>query len=528
MKKIAIVFLLSIYFANSGIAQTIKIDSNNETELRFVLTTFMECLIKKDAERFYRLFNEDPVVWVGVYKEKSQQRRVQKNSDVKKDYKIGDYKSFYKSIFDNNVEEKFYNIVIEEDGYVASITFDYSFWANGKKGNWGKESWGLIKTNGQWKITSVIYSIENESVDKEPLRETRTSLISANGTKSISEKFDAHIAKYIKDEDFQGTILIAQNGKIIHKAAYGLFDRERKRENTIDTQFLIGSLTKSFVGVTVMQLVEEGLLDLTAPIKTYIPNLNEKLAKNLNLHLLLKQQSGLPSSLDVLTTFEKKDITSAELLQIINQATLSFTPGTKYEYSNLNYTLCAMAIENVTAKSYSQILQERTFSPLNMNNSGVERLSNVPKNKAKGYRKKLPGIENEEHIVSYALGSGDIYSTVEDLFKWDQALYNNKLLSAKSKKILFSGESEEFGNYGYGFRIQEYQRSLESKNRGVLIRHGGTFDGFMSNLHRYIDDELTVIILGNIRPFSIRKLTFELKEIALGVELGKRNNSKLE
>lgn len=132
----------------------------------------MESLVKKDIKAFYGLFNEGPVVWIGVYKEKSQNSRVQKDSSLKsKDFKVGDYKTFYKNLFDANVEEKFYNIVIEEDGYIATVAFDYSFWRNGKKGNWGKESWGLIKTNGQWKITSVIYSIENESVEKEPSRQ---------------------------------------------------------------------------------------------------------------------------------------------------------------------------------------------------------------------------------------------------------------------------------------------------------------------------------------------------------------------
>jgi len=169
MKIIGMVFFLLVSFASSGIAQNSKAESENVAQLKDVLTTFMECLVKKDSEKFYSLFHEDPVVWIGIYKEKSQQRRVQQNSAVK-DFKSGSYKNFYQSISGKNVEEKFYNVVIEEDGYVASITFDYSFWANGKKGNWGKESWGLIKTNGKWKITSVIYSIELETVVKEPQR----------------------------------------------------------------------------------------------------------------------------------------------------------------------------------------------------------------------------------------------------------------------------------------------------------------------------------------------------------------------
>ncbi|WP_271784169.1 serine hydrolase domain-containing protein [Aquimarina algiphila] len=346
--------------------------------------------------------------------------------------------------------------------------------------------------------------------------------------KSISEKIDHHIKKYVEKDHYQGTVIVAKEGKAIHKSAYGYSNREEKIKNTIETQFLIGSLTKSFVAVTVMQLVEKEILDLHAPIQSYIPNLKNELSEHLTLHILLKHQSGLSPHLERITNFENKDVSSREIIQIINTSSLSFSPSTQYQYSNLNYTLSAIAVENATGKNFADVLQEYTFDPLQMNNSGVERIANRPKNRAKGYHKKAFGIENDENIVSYALGSGDIYSTVEDLLKWDQALYQNTLLSDKSKALLFKGENSEFGNYGYGFRIHEYQRGRNKGKKGILTRHGGTMDGFMSNLHRYTDDRLTVIILGNIRPFPIRNMTFELKEIALGLEANERNRTKFE
>ena len=342
------------------------------------------------------------------------------------------------------------------------------------------------------------------------------------------EKIEQLITDYIKNEDFQGSILIAEKGETLFKKAYGMADREKNIKNTIGTQFLIGSLTKSFVAITVLQLVEEGLLDLNAPLKKYIPELDDKLAQDLTLHILLKHQSGLSPHLERITEFEDKDVSSEEILEIINTSSLSFKPETKYQYSNLNYTLSAIAIENVTGKTYAQVLQERTFTPLQMNNSGVERKSNYPKKRAKGYRKAAVGIKNEENIVSYALGSGDIYSTVEDLLKWDQALYSTSLLSKESLKLLFDGENDAFGNYSYGFRILDYQRGKEHEEKGILMRHGGSMDGFLSNLHRYSNDELTVIVLGNIRSFPIRSMTFELKEIALGFNVKERDRSKLE
>lgn len=347
--------------------------------------------------------------------------------------------------------------------------------------------------------------------------------------KAFSEKIDSHIKQYIEKEHFQGAILVAQNGKIIHESAYGYADRENKIPNTTKTQFQIGSLTKSFVAIVVMQMAEEGLLDLNAPIKNYIPNLKDELAKGVTLHHLLKNQSGLIQGFDGLANYENRDVTPKELLEIINKSKLGFKAGERFQYSNLGFTLCAIAMENATKKSYSQILSERIFAPLKMKDSGVERISNYPKARAKGYRKnELAEIVNDENEVSYALGAGDIYSTVEDLHKWSKALYSNKLISEKSRKMIFDGGTKDWGYYGYGFRIQPYQRSLDIKTTGTLTRHGGTMDGFMSNFHHYLEDDLTIIILGNIRDFSIRKMTFELKEISLGIEIGKRNQKDLE
>lgn len=347
-------------------------------------------------------------------------------------------------------------------------------------------------------------------------------------TKTVAEKIDRHIRRYIQNDGFQGTVLVTQKGNILLSEAYGYADRENKIKNTVKTQFQIGSLTKSFVAVTAMKLVEEGLLDLNVPIKKYIPDLKDELANGVTLHHLLKNQSGLIQSFDNLTNFENKDITPKELLEIINKSKRDFPAGEKFQYSNLGFTLCAIAMENVTGKPYAQILHEKIFKPLKMNDSGVERLSNYPKGRAKGYQKREKETKNVENVVSYALGAGDIYSTTEDLLKWSKALYSNNLISEQSRKIIFDGGTKDFGYYGYGFRIQEYQRSLDSKTNGILTRHGGTMNGFMSNFHQYLDDDITIIILGNIRPFPIRKMTFEIKELVLGVEVGTRTQNVLE
>ncbi len=144
--------------------------NSDKDQIKQTLSTFMDCLVKKDSVEFYNLFAPEPVVWIGVFKEKSQQDRMQ-NKKAIKDYFTSTYQKFYRSISESGTdEEKFYNVQIIEDGSIASVIFDYSFWEKGEKINWGKESWAMVKLNGVWKISAVLFSLEMENVNPEPKR----------------------------------------------------------------------------------------------------------------------------------------------------------------------------------------------------------------------------------------------------------------------------------------------------------------------------------------------------------------------
>lgn len=330
---------------------------------------------------------------------------------------------------------------------------------------------------------------------------------------------------YTENEEFSGAVLVAKDDEIVFKQAFGLAEQSSQRPNSEDTQFLIGSLTKSFSAVATMKLVEADMIALHAPLASYLPGLRSDLAKGLTLHHLLKHQSGLPVHLERLASFEDKDVTSAEILSIINTADTDFEPGQQYRYSNLNYHLTALVLEQVTGMSYAALMQRYVFKPLGMHSSGVERKAKPAPNLAQGYRERFLITQPVNNIVSYALGSGDIYSTLDDLYAFSQALEKGSYLSENSRRLLFDGESAQWGSYGYGFRIVPYQRSdtNPTASPGTLIRHGGSMDGFISNMHMYLDDNITVIVLTNIRPFPIRQLTFELKEIALGISPSARS-----
>ncbi len=490
---------------------------NDKQEIEQLMKTFMNSIEKKDSTTLFSLFADVPVTWVGVWQPVTQKTKLEAN-ELSPAYKVSDFKTWFRNIMKGGIKaELFSNPVIVEDGTIGSVTFDYSFWVNNKKGNWGKESWGLIKLNDKWKIASVLFSMELEKIRKQP-----EGVSDSPYTKHpIIEKY---IQSFKDTTHFQGTVLVAKGDSIIHHAAYGMFDVENKVPNTLNTQFLIGSLTKSFVATSIMQLVEKGLIDLDAPLQQYIPKLRPELAKELTVHHLLKQQSGLAVYLDDLTVVEIMDIIPSEILEILNKSKKSFNAGEKYEYSNINYSLLAMVIEHVSGKTYKAYLQENIFNPAEMGGSGVESLLNIPANRAIGYRMINDKFRRVQNVVSYAFGSGDIYATAMDLYHWGKALHNGTLVSAASRAKMFDGGSKVWGYYGYGFRIQQYQRSPFLQTAGSLIRHGGTLNGYTSNYHYYKEDDLTIIILSNYRNIPIRTLSYHLKEIVLDSAPEKRKN----
>lgn len=141
--------------------------TSDKQEIQKVLNSFMQCFAQKDSTKFYSLFYKDPVVWVGITQQKTFANELKKDSTAKDNF-TANYKAFYRHFYTKNIEEKFSNISITEDGYIASVIFDYSFWESKKKTNWGKESWAMVKANGQWKITAVIFSLEEEALNPEP------------------------------------------------------------------------------------------------------------------------------------------------------------------------------------------------------------------------------------------------------------------------------------------------------------------------------------------------------------------------
>jgi CubicO group peptidase (beta-lactamase class C family) len=324
--------------------------------------------------------------------------------------------------------------------------------------------------------------------------------------------------------NFQGVALVVKGNTIIHKSVYGKSNREENTPINLKTQYLLGSLSKSFVSIAIMQLLEAGKLDLFTPVANYLPELREELARGLTVHLLLKHQSGLAANLDEVTKYPLMEITPKEVLGFINKTKRRGEAGQKFEISSLNFMLLGLIIEKLSGKSYEVYMKENIFKPFQLSSTGISHLFHPPSGKANGYRFADGQVRRIEDIVSYAYATADMYSSVGDLFTWGYALQHGLMISDQSRELLFNGGIKEQGNYGYGFRTQLYLRPETFTEPGKLIRHGGVMNGFCANYHYYDKDDLTIILLNNYRNLRILDISFKIKEMVFGYQPGQRKN----
>lgn len=346
-----------------------------------------------------------------------------------------------------------------------------------------------------------------------------------NSTKEVlHEGIHQYLSSLVDTSHFQGVALIVKGNIIIHKSVYGKSNREENKPIDFSTQYLLGSLSKSFLSIAIMQLVEAGTLNLFAPVGNYLPELKEDLAKGLNIHLLLKHQSGLATNLDALTKYQLMELTPKELLGLINKTERREEAGIKFEISSLNFMLLGLIVEKLSGKNYEEYMKENLFSPLQLSSTGISHLFRPAPHKANGYKLVEGKVRRIEDLISYSYATADMYSTVGDLFTWGFALQHGWILSKQSMNLLFDGGVKANGNYGYGFRTQSYMRADSLADPGKLIRHGGVMNGFCANYHYYDKDDLTIILLNNYRNLRILDITFKLKELVYGHAIGQRKN----
>ena len=328
---------------------------------------------------------------------------------------------------------------------------------------------------------------------------------------------------------FNGSVLVAENGKVLYKDGFGMANMEWDIPNTPDTKFRLGSVTKQFTAALILQLVEEGKLQLHEPISTYLPSYPKDKAETITIHELLTHSSGIPNY----TAFpgfmenDSRDPYSPEdFVKKFADSSLQFKPGEKFSYSNSGYFLLGYIIEKVTGKPYEEVLQERILDPLDMNDTGYDHSATILKKRASGYDKRGTGYRNTPYLdMSIPYAAGSLYSTVEDLYKWDQALYDDKILSEESKKLMFKPYMNTGnGSYAYGWHISHLPLET-SKDSLLVIGHSGGINGFSSLITRIPRDKDLIVLLNNTGGTNLNEMTLKIKNILYGenYEMPKRS-----
>ena len=326
------------------------------------------------------------------------------------------------------------------------------------------------------------------------------------------DKLDKLIRAYAEYGKFNGSVLVAEKGKVIYKKGFGLADMEWNIPNQPDTKHRLGSITKQFTAMLIMQLVEQGKLKLDVPISTYLPDYPKKNGDVITIHHLLTHSSGTPNMTSFpgfLKNISRNSYSPVQLVNLFADSTLQFKPGERFAYSNSGYILLGYIVEKVSGKPYEQVLQENIFTPLKMNNTGYDHNRLLLKNRAGGYEKNGRRYVNANFIdMSVPYAAGALYSTVEDLYLWDQALYGNQLLRKENMDLLFTKHIPSGGSYyyGYGWGIGKIPLG-NTAERIETIGHGGGIDGFNTQLTRIPSDKSFIVLLNNTGGAPLNEMT---------------------
>lgn len=337
---------------------------------------------------------------------------------------------------------------------------------------------------------------------------------------------------------FSGAVLVAKDGQVIYEQAFGMANREWDIPNSIDTRFRLASVSKQFCSMLVMQLVQEGKVNLNDSIIDHLPNYRKDTGEKITLHHLMCHQSGIKdftTSYDYRGTISRLAFGKDEFITEHCSGDLTHQPGTIYSYCNAGYIILGRIIEKVTRRTFEQNLQERIFDPLGMKDSGYDRNRYVIQKRASGYTYGPFGLENAEYIEldSSPGAAGSLYSTVGDMFLWDRALYTDQLLNSEYRELMFTPnadvpEVKAAGGrarsvYGYGWQISTRTHPV-TKRRTKVINHGGAIQGFRAMENRLVEDDTFVIVLCNQGDgygasevwTAVTKLSVELIHVATG------------
>ena len=308
----------------------------------------------------------------------------------------------------------------------------------------------------------------------------------AQDTARMEQVIESHAAA----GTFMGTVLVARDGKVVLDKAYGMANIEWDIPNAPTTKFRLGSITKQFTAAAILLLEERGKLKIDDRIKTYLPDIPMSWER-ITVNNLLTHTSGIPNftALSEYNAAKGRATTVDGTLATLRDKVLDFGPGEKMSYSNSGYLVLGSIIEKVSGQTYETFVAENFFTPLGMKDSGYDSNTQIIKRRASGYNRIPAGYVNAGYIhMSVPHAAGALYSTTEDLLKWEEALFGGKVVSKASLDRMLTPFKN---NYALGLTVW-----LENGRR--VIAHGGSIDGFNTHMAYYPDTRTVVIVLSNV------------------------------
>lgn len=311
-----------------------------------------------------------------------------------------------------------------------------------------------------------------------------------------SDPVDQYIQAEMQKRKIPGlALLVARDGRIVRAQGYGMSNVELQVPVKPETLFQSGSMGKQFTATAVMMLVEEGKIRLDDPITKYFAD--APVAWNqVTVRQLLSHTAGFTDYPDNFNF--RQDRTEDEILKAIEGVPLASPPGTKYSYANLGYATLGVLIHRVSGKFYGDFLQERVFQPLGMSTTRIISEADIIPNRAAGYRLVKGELKNQEWVAPTlnTTADGSLYFSILDLAKWDAALYTEKLLKRSSLEQMWTpaklnNGQPNSGHYGFGWFMDEIHGHH-------IVEHEGAWQGFTTNISRYVNDKLTVVVLTNL------------------------------
>lgn len=332
-------------------------------------------------------------------------------------------------------------------------------------------------------------------------------------TKSVRYKLDSLLKRINKRHDFHGAILVSKNKKILYNSQIGFADFKKKIPLSKASVFQLASVSKQFTAAAIMLLNERNEIKLTDTINAYFPDFPYE---GVTIENLLNHTAGLPKYFWV--SEHKWDHEWAprnnEMMELLESSHVQrfYKPGRKFDYSNTGYIVLASIVEKVSGTSFSSFVKTNIFDPLQMNNSFVYSFENdsIKENQLDGYRlyKGWRHLKINSTVNDAIVGDKNVYTTIEDLFKWTVCLNAGKLLTKESLNLMYSKGETIYGRkipYGFGFRIDT--------NGQKSIYHHGKWNGFSTGLTKYVDDDLVVIVLEHTSYKGIKALNKTIKNI---------------